>query len=782
MFGNHAWPGLAAHAIRKKMFDQSAPPGSSGNRFPSLSVRARVLLVSVLAGALASACASKPVLMSDPLRPPRQDSTNEEVLGAPGASERSRPQIEPGPAPRVSAPASAQTEKEQSRIPPMTRTQPVSLVLDGVPLNSFINIVYGMELGLPVQVDQALRNRSELLSLSLAKPMPPEQAFRVAEEVLRNYNVRIEELGGVLRFLPTDQRSGEQAELFFTRSLPAVPAGQRTTFVAMPLQYRRPSSVIPQVKELFGDKSVSFSPLIEANAVLISGPGTAVRGAMKAIDALDQSVLRDKYSMRVNPLYMPAELLARELNEVLTAQGIAVKSGPGDQGAVNFVPVNSANALIVFANSQQALDTVAEWVERLDQPSDSAGGGGMYVYAVRHTTVDTMLPVLQALAGSGAVAEPGAAPATADASGAAAANAAAGARARQGRATAMSGFGGQLAADSVRNMIVFQGDAQNWRALQGVLARLDQPARQVMIEVTVAEVTLTDELRHGVEWALKNIEINGMSGPLTALKSIATPGGLQWAAMSSSGQVKATLDLFAKDSRVTILSTPRIMVKSGETASIDVGTEVPIITSQATAADLPSSGGDGSILQSIQYRKTGTLLDIEAVVHSGQRVDLKISQEVSEATQTDTSDISSPSILSRKLQTSLSLADGQSTLLGGLISSTSSDGKTKVPLLGDIPVLGRAFQNRTKSGVRTELLLLITPYVLEDAIQVEEISRAVRSRFGQYDGGWPGRPDDAVEQAPAVEPLPPETQPPAPAPGGTGGAQEGGPPPAAAGP
>jgi len=320
--------------------------------------------------------------------------------------------------------------------------------------------------------------------------------------------------------------------------------------------------------------------------------------------------------------------------------------------------------------------------------------------------------------------------------------------------TAVSGFGGQLAADTVRNMIVFQGDAQSWRALQGVLARLDQPARQVLIEVTVAEVTLTDELTHGVEWALRNISVEGMSGPLTALAGDATAGGLRWAALSSSGQVRATLNMFAKDSRVTILSTPRILVKSGEAASIDVGTEVPIITSQATAPDLPNNGNQSSILQSVQYRKTGTLLDIEAVVHSGQRVDLKVSQEVSEAVKTDTSEISSPSILSRSLRTVLSLADGQSTLLGGLISSSRADGKSKVPLLGDIPLLGRAFQNRTKSSVRTELLLLITPYVLEDSTQVEEVTRAVRERFGRVERSWPGRPDGAPAPLQPREPLP----------------------------
>ncbi len=202
---------------------------------------------------------------------------------------------------------------------------------------------------------------------------------------------------------------------------------------------------------------------------------------------------------------------------------------------------------------------------------------------------------------------------------------------------------------------------------------------------------------------------------------------------------------------MSILSTPRILVKSGEVASIDVGTEVPIITSQATAPDL----NDGSILQSIQYRKTGVLLEIEAVVHSGQRVDLKLSQEVSEAAATDTSDISSPSIFSRRLQTSLSLQDGESTLLGGLISSTRTDGKTKVPLLGDIPVIGRAFQNRRREGTRTELLMLITPYVIEDASQARAITGAIRSRFGTPDA-WPSaQPPVEPDPRPAPQPSVP---------------------------
>lgn len=733
---------------------------------PFLPTGIRVFAVAVVLGMLAGCATVKPTF-PQPLRPPKAESAQDEVLGQ--ATERKGPRVEEGPVIGKAQDAAPEVVRAPPDIP---RTKPVSLVLDSVPLETFVNVVFGMELGFAVQVDQSLRSRPDLLSLRLTEPQSPEKAYSIAEEVLRNYGVRINELGGVLRFVPAGAQGGEVPTLIATRSLPDVPSGQRMVFVAMPLQMSQPGVVAAQVRSLFGTQSVTITEMVDANALLLSGPSDAVQAAMGAVTTLDRGALSNKRSIRITPLYLSADLLARELRDVLTGQGISVRSGPGTGGALTFVPVNSANALIIFSESEPALNAAVKWAEQLDQPSDDGAGGGMFLYAARHTTVETLLPVLEALIGgtaTGGTQSNGGA-GTGSGSGAATASSGAGEMGGSGsgtrgsgtgsgssgtgsRVSSISGAGGQLAVDPVRNVIVFQGDAQRWRSLQGVLARLDQPARQVVIEVTVAEVTLTDEFSHGIEWALRNISVDGMSGPLTALAGTTSTGGLVWQGLSSSGQVKAVLNLFAKDSRVSILSTPRLLVKSGEVASIDVGTEVPIVTSQATAADLPNSGDSSSILQSIQYRKTGVLLEIEAVVHSGQRVDLKVTQEVSEATPTDTSDISSPSIFSRKLKTSLSLSDGESTLLGGLISSSRTDGKTKIPLLGDIPILGRAFQSRTKSGTRTELLMLITPYVVEDASQARAITDAIQARFGAEESSWPGQaPASPAVAAPVTGP------------------------------
>ena len=673
-------------------------------------------LATLLAG-----CATRPPEFPEPLRPPV--AVGSETSEQPPTRER----VVEGPTVE-GAQATVPSRETAAIAPDIPSRDPVSLVIDGMPLPAFINVVFGEELGFPIEIDQSVRARQELVSLRFTDPQPPEKVFLIAEQILADYGIDVTQRGDFLRFSPAADPASGTPTLITTRSLPDVPAGQRPVFVAVPLNASEPGRIAGQVRSLLGNQSVTLTEMLDANALLISGTGDEVQVAMEAVLTLDRPSLRDRHSLRINPLYLPVDQLADELREVLEAQGYSVRDGAGSSGVLAFVPVASANALVVFSESQEALDAVRQWTVALDQPTDDGGSGGVYLYAARHTTVETLMPILQTL--EGGTSAPGGTgsgfgsgtddPATQDAT-----------SSNQGVGTSFGGAGGQVAVDPVRNVIVFQGDPQRWRAIRDVLARLDQPARQVVIEVTVAEVTLSDELSHGIEWALENVNFAGMSGPLTGLAGgAANSGGLVWQAISGSGQVSAILNLFGKDSRVTILSTPRLMVKSGETASIDVGTEVPIITSQATAPDLPSQGGDSSILQQIQYRKTGVLLEIEAVVHSGQRVDLHLVQEVSEATPTDTSEISSPSIFSRRLETSLSLSDGESMLLGGLISSSDTDGKTKVPLLGDIPVVGRLFQSRRTLGARTELLMLITPYVVEDASQAREITDAIQARFG----------------------------------------------------
>ena len=166
------------------------------------------------------------------------------------------------------------------------------------------------------------------------------------------------------------------------------------------------------------------------------------------------------------------------------------------------------------------------------------------------------------------------------------------------------------------------------------------------------------------------------------------------------------------------------MVKSGGTGTIDVGNEIPIITTNTKSSD----NLNAPLVQNISYRKTGVLLDIKPIVHAAGFVEIEISQELSEAVATSSSNIDSPTILNRKLTTTVTLQDGGSVLIGGLISSNSSKGSRGVPFFGQLPLLKEFFSGRTDDQLRTELMIMIIPYILSTPNEAEglgdELQRA----------------------------------------------------------
>ena len=700
------------------------------------------LATVLLAALLAASCAVVPPTLPTPLRAPTP-APAQSADEADAENARSTPRIVEGP--RTEAPPTRVFDPKKSPVRP--GGAPLSLALDSVNLTAFINEVFANQLGFSIEVEQGVRDKEDLVSLRLVDPEPPSRIYSIAEEVLKRYGVAVVQEDGVLRFTAAEGAAVNVPQLLTGRSLPEVPAGQRPIFVFMPLDVAEPARISAQLRTLFGgSNALQVVELNENNALLLSGPPALVDAAMEAAQLLDRTGLREKRSLRITPLFLSVDVLATELRQLLEGQGFSFRSNAGSGGALTFVPVASANALVVFSESDAALQAVAQWAETLDQPSDDGNTqSGAYIYQVRHTTAESLRTTAEALIGGTSSGGGGGGQGGSSGGGSAGvsggngfdepARASGGSSARSGGGQAQQASvsvgedGSRIVVDPQRNAIIFQGEASRWRTLQSVLARLDQPARQVLVEVTVAEVTLTDEFSHGVEWALREAGLSDFGGSLGAFTGTVPSRGVVWRPISSSGQVRAVMNLFQNSSRVTILSTPRLMVRSGESASIDVGTEVPILTSQATAPDL--GGITPSILQQVQYRKTGVLLEISPVVHSSQRVDLTISQEVSEAQQTESSSISSPSIFSRSLQTSMTLSDGETTLMGGLISNTASTGGTQVPGLGSIPVLGELFRSRSRTGTRTELMVLITPYVIEDASEARAITEALRDRLGE---------------------------------------------------
>ncbi len=176
---------------------------------------------------------------------------------------------------------------------------------------------------------------------------------------------------------------------------------------------------------------------------------------------------------------------------------------------------------------------------------------------------------------------------------------------------------------------------------------------------------------------------------------------------------------------VNVLSAPKMLVLNNHTASLEVGDQVPVVTASAVS----TVGSNAPLVNSVDYRDTGVILKVTPRVNSGGLVLLDIAQEVSDVTSTSTSSINSPTIEQRKFATSIAIQDGETIALGGLIKDSRSKGRSGIPLLSAIPILGGLAGDHSGSDARTELLILLTPRVIRSAPDAQAVTDDLRKKI-----------------------------------------------------
>jgi len=285
----------------------------------------------------------------------------------------------------------------------------------------------------------------------------------------------------------------------------------------------------------------------------------------------------------------------------------------------------------------------------------------------------------------------------------------------------------KISCDEEQNSLIIMSYPSDYKKVERILEKLDVPSKEVLVEVTIAEVTLTDQLQFGIEWYLKHK--GKFIGEIKTLGGLGIGGsGLNYSVVSSSEKFSLLLNTFAKKNLINIISTPHIVVLDGKKATINVGTQVPIVSSETTAPDI-TGGSKPSILRNVQYRNTGVILSVKPTIISNNRIILEIHQELSEAQSNNISSIDSPIILNRSLTTTLVLNSDQTVLLGGLISQNRSKSRSEVPVLGDIPFVGNLFKTESQGKNKTELIILITPHVIENVDDLELLTNTLIKRF-----------------------------------------------------
>ena len=305
----------------------------------------------------------------------------------------------------------------------------------------------------------------------------------------------------------------------------------------------------------------------------------------------------------------------------------------------------------------------------------------------------------------------------------------------------------KILADERSNSILLMGRKSDIAAIKNVIASLDIMLEQVMIEAAIFEVTLGDDLRHGIDWLYRSDrqdKIGAWDGQnlLNSTNGIGTvaAGALTYYQNLAGINTQLAINLAASDSNVRLLATPVIMTTDNTEARISVGEQRPVVTSTDSFGT-----SSGTLRSSYDYKDIGTQLTVTPRINPQRVVVMEILQkadQVGDQIQIDGNDV--PVILSREFEAQISVPDRGTIALGGLINSETRDSVTKIPILGDIPLIGRyLFSSVSKENRQTELVVLMTPTVLvtnEEAIEeTERLYDSIDMRAEDWPGeGWSG--------------------------------------------
>jgi general secretion pathway protein D len=457
------------------------------------------------------------------------------------------------------------------------------------------------------------------------------------------------------------------------------------------------------------------------------------------------------------------------------------------------------NALLVITPNPAYLDQSRQWVERLDR-----GGGGdgprLYVYAMQNSRAEKVAPLLQqAFSGraqaTAAAAPPTLAPGTpagtivsppafqqqtfqpttpGQVAGAVAAGATSGIVAGAAAARAAGDAGGtggtgivrnlQAVADKDNNTIIIVATPIEYSIIESALKKLDVPARQVLIEMTIAEIQLNDTLQFGVEWLFTGGPPNNrgyggnVNNPTTAITPAAGTGNFQngisgllsqgftYLIQSSKfpGGVAAALRLLDSYGNTKIISNPHIAALDNQKATIKVGNRIPVPQSVIVG------GTANAVASSTQYIDTGVLVQVTPYINAGGLVTLEIQAEVSNAPEFTPGE--APPINTRSVQTNLAVPSGQTMVMGGLILDQDSNSSDGLPLLARIPVVGGLFGNQSLTKNRSELVLFVTPRVVDSEMDIRGAVDDLRRRMERLDGVYPAIAPGGAPGVPAAWP------------------------------
>ena len=568
----------------------------------------------------------------------------------------------------------------------------LSVELTKVDIKQAIKIILGDILKLNYVLHPNVRG---LVTLRTVRPITKTQMLGLLDAVLEAHGLMAVHGDGIVQIIPSSSKKDAKV----THLLKQTKDGFGVEVI--PLTNIPTGKMLKLLAPVVEKDDVLDLPGIN-NLLLISGIKKQRITIKKLIELLDVDAMASQYVAIVSLRNTRPEVMISELEQILSPRG---------NGLVRFTPIKRLNALMAITPNQKLIETVNLWIARLDKTKD-ADERRLFVYFVKHSDATALTETLKGVFASSV-------------------------RHRRGisqdndvkdkdtkSALSQTTLHPNFNSDHASNSILIWATGREYELISEVLNKVDISPLQVLIEGTVLEVTLQDNLRYGLKYLIESGNFRSLfTQSNAAIASSILPGfGVTFGGQNTT---KLVIDALSEITDVRVVSSPQLLVMDGGTARLHVGDQVPIITrtSSSTATD------DNRITNEIEYRDTGVTLDITPKVKSSGTVTLNISQTVSDVVRTSSSEINSPTIQQRQVTSTASLQSGTTALLAGLIREVATDIKSGIPLLHKLPVLGHFFGTTGEQKQRTELVVLISPKVIKSRDESEKITEDILQKY-----------------------------------------------------
>jgi general secretion pathway protein D len=475
----------------------------------------------------------------------------------------------------------------------------------------------------------------------------------------------------------------------------------------------------------FLSTGASVIDISRQNALMIIDSPSNIPKLYRLLQMLD---IREKNGWRRAVIHCgnvsPSQIID-ELKEIMPILGFPVSDGKKPEpGAIILTNIDRLQVIVASAANDEALKELEKWTKLLDR-SDTGEQERVYIYRVFNGKASELIQAVSVIfntegatmvtdsKGGSAKQFKGSAPKTVT-------------KKKKTIVKDKSVFEVpiKIFADAVHNRLVIRTTPRTYAMLRALLTRLDTVPAQVLLQVMIAEVTLEDGSNFGVEFGYKGYStktINTVGTNYKNMASSATDFGLGYL-LESKNNKDTFIDLQALAGRteVKVISSPQLLVKSHTEAKISIGDKVPIITSSITDTQ-SSTENNTSVKNEIQYQDTGIILNITPHVTKGNLIEIDLEQTVSDAITTTSSTIDSPTIQERVLKTSMSLRNGKTVIIGGLIREKTENTLESIPMIIDIPFLRHLTGNTVKKVTRIEMLIFITGYIVQEDTELDKL-------------------------------------------------------------